>query len=145
MLNSALIDHTHDNRYYTETEINTKLINNTDVSSKYTNFDPSGKFNALDNKSTGWIRMYKNGRLLVFTAALEIKTNFGAWTDYKICDLPYTANGTQYGTAISDNGKVVPLKITANTKTLYISSRNSLLTSSQKEWIWCNITILCTE
>lgn len=115
-----------------------------DLSSKYRNFDPSGKFKPADN-TNGWIRIYKNGPFLVFSAALSVKTNFGAWTDYKICDLPYNAYGTQYGTAISDTGKVVPLKIAGGTKSLYITSRNDLLTSSPNEWIWCNINILCKE
>lgn len=147
-LNSALAgkapsSHTHDDRYYTETEINTNLINTRDISSQYSNFDPSGKFNTPDN-TNGWIRMLKNGKRLNFTAALGIKTNFGKNTNYRICTLPFTVPGTQYGFAVSqDTGTVLILHADANTNILYVQTKG--VAPSTGDWLWMNIDLICNE
>lgn len=147
-LNSALAgkassNHNHDNRYYTEAEINDKLINAQDVSSQYSGFDPSGKFTTPDD-TKGWIRMIKYGKLLDFTAALEIETNFGKDTVYRICTLPYKAYRTQYGFAVSqDTGTVLILYVQAGSNLLYVQTKG--LAYSTGDWLWMNIKIICSE
>ena len=148
VLNSALAGkapaiHNHDDRYYTETEINDKLINAQDVSSQYSGFDPGNKFTTPDD-TKGWIRMIKYGKLLDFTAALEIETNFGKNTNYRICTLPYKAFRTQYGFAVSqDTGTVLILYVQAGSNLLYVQTKG--LGYSTGDWLWMNIKIICSE
>jgi len=112
------------------------------MSSNYSNLNTS-KFSTPDN-TTGWIRMSKHGKFVRFSAALEIATNFGQWTDYKICDIAYTAYNTQYGIAVSDTGKTIPLKISNGEKGIYAMSRGDTAIKTG-EWIWCDFMILCTS
>ena len=147
-LNSALSgkapsNHNHDDRYYTETEINNKLITAQDISSQYSGFDPGNKFTTPDN-TKGWIRMIKYGKLLDFTAALEIETNFGRYTNYRICTLPYKAFRTQYGFAVSQmTGTVLIVYIEAGSNLLYVQTKE--LGYSTGDWLWMNIKIICSE
>lgn len=88
--------------------------------------------------------MTKNAKKLKFNAALKIATNFGANTNYKICDIPDVAYGTQYGFAVSqDTGKALIIYVMSGESTLYVQSKGA--TVSTGDWLWCNIDILCTS
>lgn len=98
---------------------------NTNTTVAYTGYDPSGKFEAIDN-AYSWIRASRIGKFVHFDAGLTIKTNFGKNTKYRICALSgCTAYQTQYGYAISQlTGKVMLVKISAGENLIYIDSQS---------------------
>lgn len=113
-------------------------INNLNINRPvaYTGYDPSGKFEAVDDANS-WIRASRIGKFVHFDAGLKIKTNFGVNTKYRICALPgCTAHQTQYGYAISQlTGKVMLVTVTANENLLYINSQSQTVAIGDRLWV----------
>ncbi len=109
---------------------------NTNMPVAYTGYDPSGKFEAVDDANS-WIRASRIGKFVHFDAGLKIKTNFGVNTKYRICALPgCTAHQTQYGYAISQlTGKVMLVTVTANENLLYINSQSQTVAIGDRLWV----------
>lgn len=109
---------------------------NTNITVNYTGYDPSGKFEAIDNANS-WIRASRMGKYIHFDAGLKIKTNFGKDTKYRICALPgCEAYQTQYGYAISQlTGKVMLVTVSASENLLYINSQSQTVAIGDRLWV----------
>lgn len=109
---------------------------NTNTPVGYTGYDPSGKFEAIDDANS-WIRASRIGKFVHFDAGLKIKTNFGKNTDYRICALSgCMAHQTQYGYAISQlTGKVMLVKVSEGQNLLYIASQSQTVAIGDRLWV----------
>lgn len=109
---------------------------NTNTPVAYTGYDPSGKFEAIDDANS-WIRASRIGKFVHFDAGLKIKTNFGKNTEYRICALSgCTAHQTQYGYAISQlTGKVMLVKVSEGQNLLYIASQSQTVAIGDRLWV----------
>lgn len=109
---------------------------NTNTPVGYTGYDPSGKFEAIDDANS-WIRASRIGKFVHFDAGLKIKTNFGKDTKYRICALTgCTAHQTQHGYAISQlTGKVMLVTVSANENLLYINSQSQTVAIGDRLWV----------
>lgn len=114
---------------------------NTNTPVGYTGYDPSGKFEAIDDKNS-WIRTSRIGKFVHFDAGLKIKTNFGVNTKYRICALSgCTAHQTQHGYAISQlTGKVMLVTVSANENLLYINSQSQTVAIGDQLWVHIHYT-----
>lgn len=79
--NKSDIDHNHDNRYYTESEINTKLSN---FGLETTYWVDTSRNTATTNSSNyDWCGYNKYGKLVIVGFSLEMKQT-GTWTNVRI-------------------------------------------------------------
>lgn len=141
--NKALKSHTHDDRYYTETEINTKLTNiqkqcNADIGLTITKNSTNIKNGDIWGKRSG-----KTTSIGFVDFAIETKVNMVRWTRYPLCTADCKMT-TGHGVLVNqDNGTCYVLEIDSGDKTIYLKVENTVLTAGT--WLRGQIVFMCWE
>lgn len=131
--------HTHDDRYYTETEINSKLnaLNvNTDI-----NFSLNGQSSCISHVSAYGKKTGKGTSIGYINYIFYIETDLNVWTRYKIFTLPYYAT-CAFGFAIDqDNGVCFLVEIESGSKDVYLTVQGTALKSGK--WLRGQTVFVC--
>ena len=131
--------HTHDDRYYTEAEINSKLnaLNvNTDI-----NFVPTVNSSYLTNTSVYGKKTGKGAAIGYINMIFQTKMDTTQWTRYKILSCPYYCT-CAYGFVVNqDNGLCYTIEIDSGSKDVYLRVDNVALPKGS--WLRGQAVFLC--
>ena len=131
--------HTHDDRYYTEAEINSKLnaLNvNTDI-----NFVPTVNSSYLTNTSVYGKKTGKGAAIGYINMIFQTKMDTTQWTRYKILSCPYHCT-CAYGFVVNqDNGLCYTIEIDSGSKDVYLRVDNVALPKGS--WLRGQAVFLC--
>ena len=131
--------HTHDDRYYTEAEINSKLnaLNvNTDI-----NFVLTVNSSYLTNTSVYGKKTGKGAAIGYINMMFQTKMDTTQWTRYKILSCPYYCT-CAYGFVVNqDNGLCYTIEIGSGSKDVYLRVDNVALPKGS--WLRGQAVFLC--
>lgn len=136
----------HDSRYYTKWE--------SDDSVQYLSKQINSQYETLTNRlmptaglavntgaSGGYAYCDKYDRVVVTRICLSIVNKTGAFTNYSLANLPYTANGLAVGLVTSQNkGITFPVIVSENSNVLVLE--NKAVTPASNDWLWGNIVYI---
>lgn len=145
----SLNGHTHDDRYYTESEINTKLSGKSDTGHTH---HEQNSFTHTYHSGTGYVaeataelsRFYPNSGLIVLQGCIKVtcSTNIAAYTKLKLCTISGAKGRTDIPVTFYDNGDYARMftgYLERDDETIYIKC-NAELPGNKYFFIYYNAT-----